>query len=390
MRIAYVCADPGVPVFGQKGATVHVQEMIRAFRGLGAEVALFAARVDCDPPADLRSVRLLRLPRAPKGDAAAREQRCLRANDDLRAVLEGAEPCDMVYERYSLWSYAAMEYARENRLPGVLEVNAPLIEEQALYRRLVDRASAERIAERVFGAAQVLVAVSRAMAAFLTRYPAARGRIHVVPNGVNPRRFRPNIKPALPAPPDTFTVGFVGNLQPWHGVCHLVEAFALLHRRCPHTRLLVVGDGPEREALLVGLAARCPQAEVHLTGRVAAEQIPGLLASMDVAVAPYPKLAQFYFAPLKLCEYMAASLPVVASRIGHLAEVIEDGVNGILCPPGDAGAVAAALECLHWDPKLRTRLGQTARMTVLNGYTWEAAARRILGLAGVGPLAYPQ
>ena len=102
---------------------------------------------------------------------------------------------------------------------------------------------------------------------------------------------------------------------------------------------------------------------------------------MDVAAAPYPKLATIYFSPLKVYEYMAAGRPVVASRLGQLAEMIRHEVDGLLCAPGDAAALAADLERLWREPALRHRLGQAARAKALREHTWEAVARRILGLA---------
>ncbi len=96
----------------------------------------------------------------------------------------------------------------------------------------------------------------------------------------------------------------------------MVEAFALLHARQPHTRLLIVGDGPEFEKLVADVTVRGLANATHFTGSVPSGEVAGLLAAMDVAVAPYPNLPQFYFSPLKVYEYMAGGLPVVASRIG--------------------------------------------------------------------------
>src|SRR5438477_13186229 len=88
-------------------------------------------------------VHLHPLPPPPEGDLAFREQQCLAANDELRAALECQGPFTLVYERYSLWSFAGMEYARATATPGLCEVNAPLMEEQAEHRGLVDRANAQ-------------------------------------------------------------------------------------------------------------------------------------------------------------------------------------------------------------------------------------------------------
>ncbi len=385
MRIAYICADPGVPVFGQKGSSVHVQEVICAMVRRGAHVELFATSIDGEVPVGLESVCVHPLPPIPKAERAAREQAALAANSELYATLEREGPFDLVYERYSLWSFAGLEYAKDRGLPGLLEVNAPLIEEQAEHRGLVDHASAERVAKLVFGTATALIAVSEEIVAYLGGYPTAGGRVHVVPNGVNPDRFPVGLKPSRPGRPGTFTVGFVGTLKPWHGLPILVEAFAMLHQRDPNTRLLIVGDGTERASLLESLSARQLLEAVYFTGAVVPSEVPGLLASMDVAVAPYPMLSHYYFSPLKVYEYMAAGLPVVASQIGQLENLIQDGLNGLLCPPGDPIALASALDRLRCEPKLRIHLGQAARETVLRYHTWDIIVQRILHLASLEP-----
>src|SRR5262249_30785177 len=127
MRIAYVCADPGVPVYGHKGCSIHVQEVVRGLRGHGASVELFATCLTGEPPADLSEVPAHPLPAVPRGEPALRERAAVAANDGLREALRRDGPFDLVYERYSLWSFAAMEHAREARVPGLLEVNAPLV-----------------------------------------------------------------------------------------------------------------------------------------------------------------------------------------------------------------------------------------------------------------------
>ena len=150
-------------------------------------------------------------------------------------------------------------------------------------------------------------------------------------------------------------------------------------------RLLLVGDGPERAKLEALAAARGLGKSVEFTGGVEAREVPALLASMDAAAAPYPKLSPFYFSPLKVYEYMAAGLAIVASRIGQLEKLLEHGVNGWLILPGDAPELAGALERLQSEPALRARLGEAARELVRREHTWDAVAQRILRLAGLNP-----
>lgn len=377
MRIAYVNADSGVPAFGRKGCSIHVQEVIRAMVQAGAEVELFTRRVDGTVPADLGAVRVHRLSALPKHES--REQGAVAANAETIQLLSmGA--FDLVYERYSLWSDAGMQFAQRSGVPGILEVNAPLIDEQSDYRGLVDRALALEVARRAFSAATLIVAVSDEVASYVRTFSQADGKVAVVPNAVNPQRFLHRPAPALPAASGVFTIGFVGTLKPWHGLDVLAQAFREFQGRHSASRLLIVGDGPERsrtEERLRGL-------DVVFTDAVPPDEIPALLASMDVAVAPYPKLKNFYFSPLKLYEYMAAGVPVIASRIGQIEKVVAHGVTGWLVEPGDAKALAHGLSTLLDDSQLRRRMAEKARGVALKEHTWENAVRRIFDLAFAG------
>jgi glycosyltransferase involved in cell wall biosynthesis len=377
MKIAYVCADAGVPVFGVKGSSVHVQEMLGAMMQAGADIELFATRFDAALPAALTGVRLHVLPPPPKGPAL-REAAGLAANAELERLLLTAGPFDLIYERYSLWSHGGLDAAKKLGVPFLLEVNAPLVDEQSEHRVLLRRAEAEAISQRLFCEADAVLAVSEEVAAYARGIAGtAATHIHVLPNGVNTTRFQPVTREERLF----FTVGFVGTLKPWHGLSTLIDAFVQLHRRAPQTRLMIVGDGPEREALEAAVCANGLEQAVQFCGAVQPERVPELVNQFDVAVAPYARTEGFYFSPLKVYEYMAAGLPVVVSRVGQLASLIRDGETGVLCEPGDAPALTDALFLLLEEPLTRKRLGLAARACVERDHTWNAVARRVLSLA---------
>ncbi|PRX97129.1 glycosyltransferase family 4 protein [Allonocardiopsis opalescens] len=379
MRIAYVCTDPGVPVFGAKGASVHVQEVLRVLVGRGAEVELFCVRTGGAGPGDLAGVRVHELPLEPSRDPVTRELAAMRADAALARAVAARGGFDLVYERYALWGRSAMPLARAMGVPGVLEVNAPLVEEQERYRGLVHRSAAVESARTALGAAAAVVAVSDPVAAW-ARGHGARA-VHVVPNGVDVARVRP--APAEPAGP--FTVGFVGTVKRWHGLDTLLDAFRLLCESGP-ARLLIVGDGPEAGRLAERAAALGLAARTELTGALPPSQVPALLHRMHAAVAPYPPADSAlgsYFSPLKIYEYLAAGLPVVATEVGQAAQIITHGTDGLLSPPGDAEALAGALARLRADAPLRARLGAAARRTAVRRHGWDRTVDRSLAAAGL-------
>jgi glycosyltransferase involved in cell wall biosynthesis len=381
MRIAYVCTDPGVPAFGRKGSSVHVQEMLRAFLRRGARVTLISPRLDDPAPSDLDGVRLHRLPACDGRNGEARAAWALATNSAVLDGLEACGPFDLIYERHALFAHAAMEFAAARRIYSVLELNAPLIDEQTRHRSLACRHEAAASAQRAFAAAGLVAAVSPSVADYATGYGADRARVAVVANAVDPARF-----PSRHAPEGPFTVGFLGTLKPWHDVETLIESFGRLRAGAvPEARLLIVGDGPERKALAAQLHRLGLGDAAHFSGAVPAAEVPAWLARMHVAVAPYRGDQPFYFSPLKLYEYMGAGLAVIASRVGHLGDVVAQHRTGVLVPPQNPVALCDALARLAGDADLRARLGAAARAHVLAHHTWDRVAARLLDSAPVPP-----
>ena len=385
MRIAYICCDPGIPVFGTKGASVHIQEVVRELRSIGHEVALYAVRSGKHIPDDLTDLEL-HLEAVADVEPAEREQAQARAAERIvsRVIADGA---DLVYERYSLFSTALADITAATGVPGILEVNAPLIDEQRRHRSLVDASGAAQVLRRQVTAARATVCVSDPVADWVRRRTAdlfdtgagdVAGRIHTVPNGVSVRRIQPQ-----PEDPDQVVVTFVGTLKPWHGVADLITAAALARQSWS---LRIIGDGPEMDSLRAQAGRLGVEADFR--GAVAPQDIPIHLAGSAIGVAPYPDLnggEQQYFSPMKVLEYLAAGLAVVASDVGQIPQLLEDGSgrHGVLVAPSDPTALAAALDDLAACPDRRARMGRSGRLLAEERHSWRRTVDRILELAGL-------
>jgi len=393
MRAAYVCCDHGVPVFGRKGSSVHVQAVLRTLVARGDEVHLLTTAPVGTPPPELAQVRVHHLPTGPSTDRAGREVRSQEADALVGRVLtrlHQESPLGLVYERYSLWGHTAMAWAAAVGVPSLLEVNAPLVDEQATHRVLVDRDRAERVATRALSSAGAVLCVTEAVARWARRRMRDPANAHVLGNGVDTQRIRPSGGPVTPAAGTPFTVGFVGTLKPWHGVDLLVDSTALLVAQDPTYRLLVVGDGPLATTMRERAASAGISAQLETTGGVSPHDVPALLHHFDVAIAPYPPMDDFYFSPLKVYEYLGAGLPVVASRVGGLADVLDHGRIGVLVEPSDAAGLATAVADLRADPARRETLGRAARLRAVARHDWSSVVCSALSLSRVGAEEVPR
>ena len=383
LKVAYISADPDVPVFGWKGCSVHTQEVIRAFRGMEVDVTLFTPPLEGYAPPDLIDLKVVELSIAPTDNPVQREEALLASNRGLMSALEEHGPFDLVYERYSVWGFGGMSFARAHSIPGLLEVNDPLLELGIANRTLRDDGGARQIAKRAFADATALIAVSKEIGAYLRERTHEVGKVRVIPNAANVERFKPGLIPALPDRQSVFTVGYAGGLSMRNGLDTLVKAFAILHRRDPRARLLLVGDGPDREAIAQAAASVGIAGAIELAGAVSPGIVPRSLASMDVAVSVYPRSANFYRSPIKIFEYMASGLAVVASSMGQPAEIISNGETGMLCAPGDFVALSKVLDTLRKDEQLRKRLGVAASDFVRTKHNWRSNVAKILTVAGL-------
>ena len=226
------------------------------------------------------------------------------------------------------------------------------------------------------GRADVVACGSDIVAEQVVQLGVAERRIVITPTGVDPD---------LHTAPDEgtsvrrrlgldgrFVVGWVGSFRRFHALDLAIAALA----RVPGATFLLVGDGPERShvaarAAEMGVAAVC-------TGTVPHDELPPYFAAMDVAIVPAAADAPFHYSPLKLAEYLAAGLPVVAPRVAGIADRLHDGADALLVDPGDAEGLAGAVRRLFDDPELRARLGAAARRAALDHWSWDVSVEVLL------------
>jgi glycosyltransferase involved in cell wall biosynthesis len=362
--------------------------MVEACRALGHEVRV-AAVIGAQTNITTARIRLLgclsrRTPRA--AYEVMELGYSLAGYRMLRQHIKSWQP-DVLYERYMLFNHAGWAAARRTDLPLVLEVNAPLAYERAVYERLRLQRIARRCERCVCSRADLVIAVSTPLKDYLVEQGVPEPHIVVLPNGVDPERFRPDVpargavRARLQIPAAAVVVGFVGILRPWHGVELLLEALAKIAGERPDVHLLIVGDGPSRASLEHLVRAQGLEHSVTFSGRVPHDDMPRYIAACDIGVSPR---ATFYASPMKIPEYMATGIAVIAPRLPNLQDLIRDGVNGVLFQPESVDDLSTTLWALINNPHRRFQLGQMARATVLSGRTWQHNATRILDLVRKG------
>jgi glycosyltransferase involved in cell wall biosynthesis len=351
---------------GIDGQAIHVCAMLRAFAELGhrvSEVALVPHDLDQARAHPARTARrwnwITRLPR-PLLELAEYAYTPIGRRLVLRAARQGSP--DLVYARYSFGDGAAALACRRLGTPLVLEVNSPLAEELAATRGLSFPGLARQVERRVLRAADLVCAVSEALKNRLVEQGVDRARILVTPNGIDFSTYRDApawrvaARARLGVHDDRPILGFVGFPRAWHRLDWAIDALA--ETGLEHSILAVAGEGAALDRLTerarrLGVAER-----FRRVGGLAHQEIPAFLAGCDIGLLPgIPS----YASPLKLPEYLAAGLAVVAPDQPNLREVVRPDEDALLFEPDSYAAFFASLQRLVADRDLRRRLAERAR-----------------------------
>jgi glycosyltransferase involved in cell wall biosynthesis len=361
------------------GQSVHVEELVAAFRSLGHEVLVvgpgFYQQARFGGESRLVPWIRARLP-AVIGEVAELIYN-IPAWWRLRAAFRRFRP-DLIYERYNLYFLAGTWVARGNGAKLFLEVNSPLVDERTRFGQLRLRRLAGALERYVWRSASKVLVVTGVLQRTVAAAGVPPARIAVVPNGIDPSQFA--ALPAREAGDGPLVLGFVGFVRDWHGLDAVIAAMAAEPGE-PDLRLVVVGDGPARAALEQQAASLGLADRATFTGLQPREAIPNLVAGFDIALQP---LVVSYASPLKIFEYMAAGRAIVAPDQPNIREILTDGETALLIDPARPEAVWQAVLRLAGDAALRGRLGAAACAEIgRRRYTWAGNAARLVHWASL-------
>jgi glycosyltransferase involved in cell wall biosynthesis len=326
------------------------------------------------PPVDRLEISYLT---APRGEHWRRATFLLSA-----ALVAGRQRDALVYTR-DLGLASFLTQLPSLRRPKVVYEShgiAPVVSEEmpallgkpelAASPRKIERL--DRRERRVWKRTAAYVAITRALADDLAARYGPRPNVFVVPDGAAARGDAAPV--AVHRRP---LAGYAGHLYPWKGVDILVRALAA----APDLHGLIVGGHPAEadRARVEALARQCGVGDrLEITGLIPQRDVAARLADATMLVLPNvaSTISERYTSPLKLFEYLALGLPIVASDLASIREVLEPGRTALLVPPGDADALAAAMTRLAGDPALSASLGAAAR-ALAGEYTWERRAERL-------------
>ncbi|HMS15311.1 MAG TPA: glycosyltransferase family 4 protein [Planctomycetota bacterium] len=351
MKLFLLSADSGIAPDGTKGASVHLREWAHALTEAGVSVVAFSARA---------AQTATTVPFHDLAGGAA-----------LSSACKDQGVPDLVYERYSLGSEIGLHLAQEMRVPFVLEVNAPLVDEALKYRQSTVKSEDKATEKRLLREANLVVVVSEALRDWVVQ-EGRTGPTLVVRNGCNEALYG-EARRHSERPP---TMAFLGHPKPWHGAERVLPLIQALDAEGTRLRFLIIGGGPIAQEITLRAATLGLADAVEVTGPLRSHEVAAALQTAQFSIAPYERIPFFYFSPLKIMESMMAGVPVLTTDQGDLKSLV--GAGGVVVPPESDEALGRAMGQLARDPLLCSRLGALARERAMLEFTWRRAVETFL------------
>jgi glycosyltransferase involved in cell wall biosynthesis len=290
------------------------------------------------------------------------------------------QPDAVLYERHAYFLFMGVLLGKWLKRPVLLEVN-----ELAGFTRargLIMERLARRIDAWLFARANHILCVSRVLADEVQQRGASSERVHVLPNAIDPHRFRTS-KPGQShrrrlGLDGSMVIGHVGLFYFWDRLDVLIEVAKSIREQHPEVKVLLVGDGPEMANLKCTAFRLGMESAVIFSGPVPRDDVPAYIDAMDICVLPD---SNAFGSPMALFEFMAMGKPCVVPDLGPMRDVIDDNVTGLLFPHADYTALKKGLLRFVEDRALRIAVGTRARDIVFQRHTWTANARFLVQLA---------
>ncbi|MGB0750174.1 MAG: glycosyltransferase family 4 protein [Magnetospiraceae bacterium] len=364
------------------GQYVHIMELVTALRAQGHEVIMVGPQM-VDPDVDGTQQSLLgslkkRLPGAVY--ELLELGYSVPAFWRLRKAYQAHQP-DVLYERYNLYQVAGVFLKRLYRLPMLLEINAPLVEERSQYGGLALPWLARWSERAAWRGADRALPVTQVLADHVTRAGVDPARVAVVPNGIDPDHFAtaPDTETAKAALglSGKFVLGFTGYVRDWHGLERVVDFIAETESD-KDFHLLLVGDGPARAAIETRAVQRGVGGAVTVTGIVGREDVAAHVAAFDIALQP---AVTAYASPLKMFEYMVLEKPIIAPSSPNIREILVDMEDAVLFDPSRPEEFREKLQFLCFHDDIRAKVARGAAQTVQRrGFYWSENAKRVAAM----------
>ena len=348
------------------GVQSHVNEIAEQFRNWGHRVRIVAPASSPNSIPDPDFVPMGRAVPLPSAGSVARVSLSVWLHPRIKDLL-ARENFDVIHSHEPLSGYvplAALTMADGRRTVNIATFHS------YRQRRVWWAIGSDKLANPLLNPLDGRLAVSRPAAEFINRH--FPGDYRVIPNGIRVEDFA-RAAP-LPELMDGKTnILFLGRLEKRKGLRYLLSAYSKLKWDTPGLRLIVVGGGsPDAESYRI-MGERNLQ-DVIFTGRVSDDMRARYFKSAHVYCSPATGNESF---GIVLLEAMAAGAPVVATGIAGYASVIRHGHDGLLVPPKDEDALAAAIETLVRDPSLRARLSANGVRTA-DAFRWERVAAKVM------------
>ena len=261
-----------------------------------------------------------------------------------------------------------MDVARKNTIPRVLTNHSIALGYEYTY---LWRSSSLFLTplKHILSSANVVISVSKAADKFISNFLRSTVKRLIVPNGVDTEKYKP-----LKNPPENYVVLFIGRLVYRKGVHLLLKAFRDIVSEIPEAKLLIVGKGYMEPILKTMASTLDLKRNVIFRGLVSEEEKIHLLQSS--AVVAVPSIYGESFGVVAI-EAFATGTPVVAFKVGGLAEIVDHGVNGFLANVGDLKRFTEYLVTLLQDRKLRKKMSKNARLKAEKKYSWSIISKEI-------------